>query len=131
MTVSRDAVNRVLSDMFGLSVPEQTIESSLSGNEWVYNEGTFTRYGQCSESHAYFSVADDAYKNNDGSITVSFTVYYDRDNHNSYPQTGWYTLSPVDAKTNYSYQYKGYAVLKPRVINGNSTYELLEYTTKK
>ncbi len=131
MTVDCDAVNRVLSDMFNLAVPEQTIQSSLSGNDWVYNEGTFTRYGQCSESHAYFSVADDAYKNNDGSITVSFTVYYDRDNHNTYPQTAWYTLSPVDAKTNYSYQYKGYAVLKPRVINGNSTYELLKYTTEK
>lgn len=131
ITVSSDAVNRVLSDMFNLSVPEQTIESSLSENEWVYSDGNFTRYGRCSKSHAYFSVADDAYKNNDGSITVSFCVFYDRDNHDNYPQTIWYTSTPYDAKANYSYQYKGYAVLKPKFINGNSTYELLEYTTEK
>lgn len=129
MLVSYDSVNKVLTDMFNTTLPEQTIESSLSGYPWTYTDGSFVRYGQCTESHAYFTIANDAYKNNDGTITVDFSVYHDASDAYDYHAADWYSLTPAEAMDQYDFVYNGYAVLKSRVINGRSTYELIQYTT--
>jgi len=121
--ISADLVDSTLKRFFGKTVSH----NSTADGEWIYRDGTFLRPAADGESYAYYSIATNMRKLNNGTYEVEFNVYFNSQNPHDYVSSKCYTYSVSQAESNSDYCYSGTAVVKSKVHNGSDTYELISY----
>ncbi len=133
IVVSKESIDSVLYRFFGQTVATSEPSCTFTGSygyDFIYENGYFKcHWGKYSESNNYFTVADEMYKNSDGTYTVSFTVYC-AGIHGSHPNS-YYFLSPAEVANmqNITYCYSGTAIVKDLLYGNEETYQLLKMET--
>ena len=119
-------VDRILNRFFGKTVPHKTPSNS---KVWKYRDGIFLIPAADGESYGAFSLATGMYPNGNGTYRITFNVYYDESvlGGNIITDKSIYSLSPETVYSRCSYEGNGTAIVRPKVYNGENTYEIVEY----
>ncbi len=121
--ISAANADQTLVRFFGESVPHATPENSV---HWQYENGKFFFPAADGDNYATFSVATRMTDNYDGTFTVEFNTYNDKDPF-EWPKSEWYTYTDEYAARTCDFAYSGTAIVKEKVYNGSQTYELVDY----
>ncbi len=126
----KENIDSVLYRFFGRTVavsePSCTFEGSY-GLTCIYENGYFKyHWGKPGEMTNYFTIADEMYKNSDGTYTVSFTVY--SADYYDFPPSSYYYLSPAEVANmqNVTRLDPGTAIVKDLLYGNEETYQLLK-----
>lgn len=124
--ISAANVDKILYRFFGSTVSHTTPANS---KWWRYKNGNFLIPSADGESYPDFSIATSMIANGNGTYTVEFNIYADPSvsGGDSISNSSVYSLTPSQATASYDYVTYGTAVVKPKVYNGNNTYELVDY----
>lgn len=129
MGLSAANVDSILTRFFGSSVPHKTPENN---KYWFYKNGNFLVPAASGESYSHFSIATSMIKRQDGNFDVQFNVYSDPSvlGGDIISDKTVYYLKDSEASAKYDFVQSGVAVLKPKMLNGKNTYEVVSYSVQ-